>query len=74
MAPRPSASARVLAAVRVWPCLATPVMVTLPVGASLTAVMLTVVLPVTLRVPPAPWLPVLPSLNVQSSCTLLAGA
>ena len=32
----PSMSARVSEAVSVWPCVAVPVMVTLPVGASLT--------------------------------------
>ena len=35
----PSASARVLLAVSVWPCVAVPLMLTLPVGASFTAAM-----------------------------------
>src|SRR6185369_12405126 len=69
-----SASASVLAAVRVWPCAAVPLMVTLPVGPSFTLIMFTVVLPVADRAPPAPCTPELPSLKIQSICTLAGGA
>ena len=44
------------------------------VGASFTAVMFTVVLPAAVKAPPLPWLPVLPSLKLQSTCTLAGGA
>ena len=50
----PSASARVLVMVRVWPWLVAPLMVTLPVGASLAGVMLTIVVPVASSEPPGP--------------------
>ena len=53
----PSASASVLPAVSVWPCAAVPLMVTVPVGASLTAVMLMVAVSEAVRFPPAPLLP-----------------
>ena len=53
-----------------WVVVGTPA----SVGASLTAVMLTVVLPVALNTPPVPWLPLLPSFNVQFSTTLAGGA
>ncbi len=43
-------------------------------GASLTAVMVTVVLPVAVRAPPVPWLPLLPSLKVQLIWALAGGA
>ena len=49
----PSMSARVLEAVRVWPWVAVPVMVTLPVGASLTLATEAVALLVTLST--VPW-------------------
>ena len=50
----PSTSAKVLAAVSVWPCVAVPLMVTLPVGASLTLATAAVALLVTLSA--VPWL------------------
>ena len=43
------------------------------VGASLTAVMVTVVLPVAVSVPPVPWAPLLLSLKVQLICALAGG-
>ena len=45
MVPSPSASARVLVAVSVWPWVGVPVMVTEPVGASLTLATAAVALP-----------------------------
>ena len=54
MVPSPSISARVLAAVRVWPWMAVPVMVTLPVGASLTLATAALALLVTLSAVPWP--------------------
>ena len=44
------------------------------IGASLTAVMETVVLPVALSAPPPPCAPLLPSLKNQSTCTVAGGA
>ena len=44
------------------------------IGASLTAVMLTVTLPVAVSAPPLPCAPLLPSLKVQSIWTLAGGA
>ena len=52
----PSTSAKVLAAVRVWPCVGVPVMVTAPVGASLTLATAVVALLVTDSA--VPWLSV----------------
>ena len=47
MVPRPSTSASVLLAVRVWFWAAVPVMTTVPVGASFTATPVKLLLPVT---------------------------
>ena len=52
----PSTSARVLEAVRVWPCVVVPVMVTVPVGRSLTLATVAVALLLTLST--VPWLSV----------------
>ena len=66
----PSTSARVLAAVRVWPWVGVPLMVTAPVGASLTAA--------TVRV--MSWVSTLPSSSVTETvklsvpCQLAVGA
>ena len=70
----PSRSARVLAAVSVWPCVGVPEIVTAPVGLSLTAMMVTMVDPVATNAPPVPWSPVLPSLKPHSITTLAGGA
>ena len=43
-------------------------------GASFTAVIVTVVVPVVVATPLGPWVPVLPSENVQASVTDEAGA
>ena len=44
-----------------------------PDGASLTDVMLTVVVPCAVSAPPLPWADVLPSLKVQRICMLAGG-
>ena len=50
-----------------------PLPAVVKVGAVLTALMLTVVLPVAVRGPPAPCAPVLPSSKVQSICAVAGG-
>ena len=54
MVPRPSASARVLVAVKVWPCVDVPLMVTEPVGGSLTFATADVALDALLSAVPCP--------------------
>ena len=54
MVPSPSASARVFAAVKVWPWVVVPLMVTEPVGASLILAMVDVSLELTVSAVPSP--------------------